>query len=56
MNKIQKDFDIVEHIKSKRIYEASFKALAILDKTRLEKMQYVRDYVIDLNLDPEDSK
>ena len=56
MDKIQKDFDIIEHIKSRRTFETSLKALAILDKTRLEKMQYVRDYVIDLNLDPEDSK
>ena len=52
IEKIQKDFDIIEHVKSRRMFEASLKALAVLDKKRLEKMQYVRDCVIYLNYDP----
>ena len=35
---IQRDFDIVEHVKSKRMVEASLRALALLDKKRMEKM------------------
>ena len=38
IEKIQRDFDIVEHVKSKRLFEASLKALAVFDKKRLEKM------------------
>jgi hypothetical protein len=54
IEKIQRDFDIVEHVKSKRLFEASLKALAVFDKKRLEKMQNVRDYVIDVNFDQKD--
>ena len=50
--KIQRDFDILEHIKCKRVFEASLKALAVFDKKRTEKMQYIRDCIIDVDLDP----
>ena len=54
IDKLQKDFDLLEHIKSKKMVATSLRALAILEKGRVERMEYIKENVIEINPDEYD--
>ena len=54
VDKLQKDFDLLDLVKSKKMAATSLRALAILDKGRAERMEYVKENVIEINSGEQD--